>query len=102
MKVSHDRRLGFKDDKDLRPQIEGAWLKGRCMSDLSGTLGSVKITSQAGLRAVNGTRAREDAKGPNKTLESAEVREIDMGEGVIIPGIIRKGLDWTLNSADVR
>ena len=65
-------------------------------------LGSVKITSQAGLRAVNGTRAREDAKGPNKTLESAEVREIDMAEGVIIPGIIRKGLDWTLNSANVR
>jgi hypothetical protein len=51
---------------------------------------------------VNGTSAKERVQGPNKTFKNAAIREMSMGEGVIVSEVIGKRLVRTLDSADVR
>jgi len=51
---------------------------------------------------VNVTSAKERVQGPNKTFKNAAIREMSMGEGVIVSEVAGKRLVRTLDSADVR
>ena len=54
------------------------------------------------MRAVTGTSIEKQVHGPNKTLESADIRGIGVGKDVIVPGVVGERLIRGLDSADVR
>ena len=54
------------------------------------------------MRAVIGTSIEKQVHGPNKTLESADIRGIGVGKGVIVPVVVEERLIRGFDNADVR